>query len=172
MLRLLGAVLVIAFSTGYGFTMGVEVKQRLEELRALKKLVLMLRGEIKYAKAPLPEAFQNMGGRLKEPFQSWCNRMSEELFSLSGKNFLEIWEKHIKEDLGKSRLKKEDLKLLASLGEQIGYLDVQMQLNNIDLYVEQLEVEIRQAKAEAAKKVRIYQCLGTMAGILFVIFMI
>lgn len=172
MLKLLGAFLVIVFSTGYGFTMGVEVKQRLAELRMLKKVVLMLRGEINYAKAPLPEAFQNIGGRLKEPFQSWCRKISEELFALSGKDFLEIWEFHIRSDLGQSKLNKEDLKLLSQLGEQIGYLDVQMQLNNIDLYVEQLETEIRAAEAESAKKVRIYQCLGTMAGILFVIFMI
>lgn len=172
MLKAAGCILILAASAGFGFLSGRELKQRLEELKYLKKLLLILRGEIKYTKAPFPEAFRNISKRCKMPFSDFFKNLGEELDKLSGKGFPEIWKERIELDLKELKLNQADRMQLNRLGEQFGYLDGEMQINTIDLYMEQLETEIKTAEKETAGKVRLFNCLGIMGGIFVLLIII
>lgn len=171
MLKLFGAFLVIGASTGLGFSMSYDLRKRIDDLKYLRKIILMLRGEVKYMKSPLGEAFLNIGGRIKEPFKSFLESLAAELDDLGGKTFLEIWSTRIKNDLKELKINKQDLFQLEKIGENLGYLDGEMQLATIDLYVEQLEEEIKIAQESIGSKSRIYNCLGVMGGIFVAILM-
>ena len=47
MLKFAGACLILVSAAGIGRSFGMDLKKRLQELRALKQLVCMLRGEIR-----------------------------------------------------------------------------------------------------------------------------
>ena len=47
----------------------------------------------------------------------------------------------------------------------MGYLDREMQVGAIDLYLEQLKLNIRKMQEELPEKRRILNCLGVMGGI-------
>ena len=68
MLKFTGACLIIISAAGIGASFSVDLKKRCRELRILKQMVYMLRGEIKYTKSPLPEAFYHISVRLPRPF--------------------------------------------------------------------------------------------------------
>ena len=172
MLKLAGAFLILLSATGIGASYSADLKKHCRELRILKQMLYMLRGEIKYTKTPLPEAFEHIAGRLPEPFASFLERTAEEMTHLDGQTFVELWQRQIRSRLGGTHLKKEEKEQLESLGEILGYLDLEMQLASIELYLEQLEIEIQKAQESLATKQKLYQSLGVAGGIFLVILLV
>ena len=58
------------------------------------------------------------------------------------------------------------------MGEHLGYMDKEMQLGMIDLYVEQLDEEIKVAKESNDEKIKVYRCLGITVGLFAVLIII
>ena len=54
----------------------------------------------------------------------------------------------------------------------MGYLDEEMQIGTIDLYVEQLEREIQCLQKEFAVEKRLCHCLGILGGIFLAVILI
>lgn len=169
MLKVFGSILIIMATTGIGYTTGRDLKIRLDNLRYIKKLMLMLRGEIKYLKAPLGEAFFNVSRRAKEPFNLFFDKLALEIERLECESFYAIWCKHIDQELSKVKLSSKDCQTLKRVGEHLGYMDKEMQLGMIDLYVEQLEEEIKLTKESIDEKIRVYHCLGVTIGLFAVL---
>ena len=84
-------------------------------------------------------------------------------------SFSELWDLAIENNLGETALRKGDLDQLKVLGANMGYLDEEMQLNTLQLYLDQLDCEIQSAGEGLAEKRRLCNCLGVMGGILIVI---
>lgn len=172
MLKLAGAVMIIASAAGIGVSCSVDVKRYCMELRLLKQMLYMLRGEIKYTKTPLQEAFLAISVRMPEPFRAFLEQTAGEMENLDGRTFGELWRGQIQKGLGSTRLKREDREQLGALGESLGYLDLEMQLSSIELYLEQLEIRIRDAQESLAGKQKLYQSLGVAGGIFLVILLL
>lgn len=83
-----------------------------------------------------------------------------------------MWTESIDRCLIKSQLKNKDKEELKAIGMQMGYLDEQMQLGTIDLYLEQLSFVIQKTREELVMKKRLCNCLGVMGGIFLVIILI
>lgn len=172
MLKLVGAVLILASATGLGISYSLDLKKRCMELRLLKQLVYLLRGELKYTRTPLPDAFGHMAERMREPFSAFLRSMERELGNLEGKTFGELWRGQIDRELAGTFLKKEDKEQLKTLGEVLGYLDLEMQLNSLDLYLEQLDLSILEAQEAIRTKRKLYQSLGVAGGIFLILLLL
>ena len=172
MLKLAGACLIMVSAAGIGVSFGSDLKRRSQELRILKQLIYMLRGEIKYTKTPLPEAFYHISVRLPRPFGPFLAGVAEELGRADGRIFGDIWREQIKNSLSSSHLTRTDRNQLETLGDGLGNLVLEMQLSSIDLYLEQLEISIREAESSIGSKQKLYQSLGVAGGIFLVILLI
>lgn len=62
-------------------------------------------------------------------------------------------------------LTKKDKYQMIKFGEHLGYLDKEMQLNTLDLYLVQLDEELRGLTSNVKEKTYLYNSLGIMAGI-------
>lgn len=172
MLKILGSILVMLCSAGLGAAGSMDLKRHCMELRFLKQAVYMLRGEIKYSRAPLPEAFGALSERLPAPLSEFFAHLAEELSRMEGQNLGEVWRQEIGRSLKGGCLKKEEKQKLQNLGESLGYLDLEMQLSTIDLYLEQLDEDMILAKEEIRTKQKLYQGMGIAGGIFLVILLI
>ena len=103
MLKGIGALLILASAAGIGASFSSDLKGRCMELRLLKQMIYMLRGEIKYTKTPLPEAFASIAVRIKEPFGSFLEQTAEQMGSMEGQSFGELWQKQIKQWLSDTK---------------------------------------------------------------------
>ena len=92
--------------------------------------------------------------------------------NLDGQSFPQLWQAQIDRCLSKTHLRKEEKEQLAALGEVLGYLDLDMQLSSIELYLEQLELAIAQSREALATKQKLYQSLGVAGGIFLVILLV
>ena len=86
-------------------------------------------GEIRCANSTLSECFRHVAGRICEPFGAFLENMAEHMEEFRGDTVQEIFTQHVEQDLRDTALATEDLEQLKRLGEQLGYLDAQMQLN-------------------------------------------
>ena len=170
--KIIGVVLILSSSCAIGFRLSSDLGKRIEDLKSLKKIILMLRGEIKYNNSTLAEAFEVIGSRIKEPYRIFFQSTGTELNKLSGQTFFEIWKEMIYIHLEPTKLLEKDKKRLESIGENLGYLDKEMQLGTIDLYLEHLELEIEEAHKNLNNNGRLYKCLGIMGGILITLIIV
>ncbi len=170
--KIIGICLILCSSTAIGFECSSRLKERIGELESIRKLLLMLRGEIKYSHSTLSEAFYTIGKRLKSSYGVFLLKAAEEMDSMEGQTLAQIWENCVNGELKESALKKEDKEKLIHLGSQLGYLDTEMQISTIELYLEQVQEEIKNATENFKRNGKLYRTLGVMAGIFLVILMI
>ena len=158
MQRIMGAILIIFASGGIGVTKGIELQKYLRE--------------IQYTKAPFSEAFSHIGRRMEGAQGEWLLYLARQIEEKAGATFFQLWTESIDQCLIKSQLKSKDREELKAIGMQMGYLDEQMQLGTIDLYLEQLSFVIQKTREELVMKKRLCNCLGVMGGIFLVIILI
>ncbi len=172
LLKIIGCTLIILSSAGMGFFFSNEMRCRIDDLRELRKLVLLLRGDIRYGNTPLPEAVNAIARRHKGSFEAFFNKVSTSLNELSGLTFQEIWKDAVEKKLIDTSLSRRDKTQLLQFGENLGYLDKEMQMNTLDLFLSQLEEETKELSKAVKEKSYLFNSLGIMAGIFISIIML
>jgi stage III sporulation protein AB len=155
-----------------GFYCSNELKSRISDLKELRKLILLLRGDIRYANTPLPEAICSIAKRHEGGFEDFFTKISERLSAHSGNTFSQIWKEAVETELLRTSLNKKDKSALVNFGDNLGYLDKEMQMNTLELFLTQLEDEIAELSKTAKEKSYLYNTLGIMAGIFISIILI
>lgn len=171
-MKITGCIMVIASSSAIGFYFSSQIRQRISDLRELRKLIGLLRGDIRYAATPMPEAIAALAKRHNGNFKEFLDYVSEKLCELSGQTFALIWRSGVDTMLSSTSLNRKDKLLLAQLGDNLGYLDKDMQVNTLDLYIAQMDEEIADLSRTVRGKAYLYNTLGIMAGIFITIVML
>lgn len=170
--KIAGAVMIIAAASLMGFLYSHELQKRIENLYEIQRILVMLRGEMKYHQAPITEVFQGMKGHVNTEFQQLFAKAAENLQQSHGKTIGQIWLECCDLLLEKISLSKEDRQEFRRLGEILGYLDTDTQAAGFELYGQKIELRIQKCSKELAGKQRLIRCLGIMGGIFVVIFFI
>lgn len=167
-MKWLGMCMVFLGCMGLGIWYSALYTRRFKNLVSCRKAVLIIRGEIAYGRTPLPQAFFQAAGRVrgavKEFFLLVADRMEE-----GGARLEKIWSQALQETISDREMRKEDIRELRELGDTLGYLDAQMQLQILDLYLNRLEQSMQEYEAEKKSRARLYPVLGTMCGMLICI---
>ena len=172
--KVLGVVMMIGASVGVSMYYTKKIKKRAEAIKMMRKNMLLLKGEIRYSQSTLNEAFLHIAEKNTGCYQKFFAHISYEMEQFRGETFYEIWKRQLEKDLAeeKSGLQKEDIKQLMILGETLGFLDKEMQLNTLDLYLETVEGEIQHLFEDMPEKIRLYQVFGITGGIFLSILML
>lgn len=171
-MKIVGCILIVLSTTGIGFYFSSDMKCRIEDLKEWKKLICLLRGDIRYANTPLPEAISLAGRRHEGNFHVFLCSVGTQLQELSGETLAAIWKAAAERNLSNTSLNKKDKMQLIRFGENLGYLDKDMQMNTFELYLSQLDEEITELSRTVKGKAYLYNSLGIMAGIFITIIMI
>ncbi len=168
--RIMGAVLVIFATTAYGYILSRDLRARYNELKELKKIMFILKGEIGFGHTPVKEAFGNIALRCSEPLRT----ILQDFSSIRNQNepVAKQWEHCMGEGLKKTHLSAAEKERLILLGDMLGLSDCDTQLHAIDVYLDELAVSIDQLTAALPGKVRLYNSLGVMCGIVIALIII
>lgn len=169
MLKILGIVCILSGSTGFGLLCARELELRITELQQLQQVMLLLQGGIRYMHQPLPEAFLHLAGSTKDPFKEFFLCTARDLGDRGGQTADEIWRRNIKRYLSGLHISRQERNDLETLGSMLGYLDVQMQVNALDFYLEQLGLSLQQAFEASKNRRRLYRYMGVLGGAALVI---
>ena len=171
MLTAAGLFLLFSACLSCGFGKSHALKKRLEFLRELKKALLLLSGEIRCAKTPLPDAFCKIGGKLREPLRFFFQSVAKELEG-EGRKLPEIVFQDQLGCLGESAWNREDRAFLLELGKQLGCPDLSVQLQTLELFEEGLRELIKKASEDCREKAKIYRYLGALSGLFLVVLLL
>lgn len=167
-----GCVLVVSGASGYGFWMASNYKERLSFLEQLRQTFFLLKGQILYANATLPEAFDVVGRRTEGPVSELFLQVAERMDRQQGEPFCQIWKEETARFSGAALMAKADRQSLEALGEHLGFLDRDMQERNLLLYLEQLDLAIEEMRSHQKERCRLYGSLGVMGGLFLAVLLV
>lgn len=137
----------------------------MRQLKQIQKMVSMLEREISYGILTLPEALLHTAKRMEEPFHSFLQYTARQTKNKMEQSFAQIWETAIANTLQESNLTSIDKDELKELGKYLGYLDVAMQKQMLQLYENELEVRVQEAADSLEKKKKLYRSMGVLCGL-------
>lgn len=171
MLKIAGSILIATASVLYGWKIRQELQEHVRQLVGMKEMFLMLWGEISYTRTPLKEAFLQIASQNKEPFSSFLEEAARGLDE-NEESVGCFWNGLVEQERDKFLFDEEECGVLKRAGENFGYLDGQMQLKNLELYIEQTEVLIGKAQEELEDKKRLSAVLSVTCGLFLIILLV
>lgn len=172
MMKVIGCVLVIAGCGAIGFFQAEKMRKRLMEMQYVRRYVLFMKGEIRCGNRTIPETLLQLEKRANGIWKLFFKRTGEKLWNTSNGTLACVWSKEVENSLSRSFLREEDKKEWRELGENLGYLDREMQLNLLEIYEEHIMDSIEREKERMGTQTKLYQALGVMSGIFLAIVLV
>lgn len=177
-MRYIGLLVMAGSFIGAGFLAADNWKERLGILQLFRQMIYYLKGRILYSNATLPEALSEVGRRFlegrngvfSEPAQLFL-RVRRRMEAERGVPFFSVWRSEVSGLPADFPMDKTDRQALASLGENLGYADRDMQERTLLFYLEQLDDSIGYMKKEMESRTKLYRCLGMAAGLFLLVVM-
>lgn len=170
--KIAGMALVVFATSAYGFCMCNDVKRHLMELREIKKMMFLLKGEINFSCTPLFEAAQNIANRCDYVVRDILEQLAAYDLEQKTMTISEIWRACFSDGLRRSKLSREEKDRLIGIGDSFGLADNESQQNSIDIYLDELNVSICELEKALPAKLKMYRGLGVMSGIVISIIII
>ena len=161
--------MILLSGAGLGFNKSRELGNRKKHLEMLMRMIILLKGEIRYGNTSLYDAFTGAAGKLEGKYREFFLNTAEEIKQKKGKPFGEIFRNCARESLDDQNFTREEKEKIFSLGERLGYLGMDMQLRQLQLLEEDLENEIQELNKDLKEKKKLYQSLGILLGILLAV---
>ena len=171
-IKLMGSLFLLGSASAIGFLKAEDLKVRVRKLLELKRMIGFLQGELRFHKVTLSEAFEQVSGRMEEPFDGFLKELAEKLENKDQRNLMELWQEAVEKLLKNEGFQKEDKYLLDLLGKGLGYLDLRMQTENLQLALIQAEEAVIAAKETQKVKGRLYQTMGMTTGVFLILLII
>ena len=136
-----------------------------------ERALLILQGEMEYGHTPLMEACEEVSVRIGGIVGSFFSQIAKKLNTHEGA--LEtIWCQTARKVLTKSQMEKEEREEWEKLGGTLGYLDLEMQVSTIQIYVRRLKLRMEQTEKESHERLRMYPVIGAFSGVLICLLLV
>lgn len=172
MYRIVGCILVVVAGAGMGFSGSMRLSEQIRILEKLLQMVICLKGEIRCGNASLPDAFYGAAGRMNGKYREFLISAADRMKAGTGEKLSQICRECAESALKKSCLTHGEKDAFFSVGEYLGYMDLEMQIKQLSLYEKNLEEEISRLKEEASGKKRLYRSLGILGGLLLAVLLV
>ncbi len=160
-----GLLLIFLACSGLGLAAGEAAEKRLTAMEQVEKLIQLLEGELRCSYIPFPQAFRQVASRMAPPWEAFLLKMARRLEEMSGERLRKVWEEEVDGLPAECGLREEERRELASLGKELGYLDLAMQLNTLEHFRERWGRQMEEIRRDLPARKRIFRYLGISAGL-------
>ena len=160
---------MILSGAGIGFSKSRELIQQEKNLELFYRMVLLVKGEIRYGNASVCDAFTGAAAKMSGAYRAFLEAAAEEIRGKKQESLEDVFDLCAERYLKDTGLKKEELERMNTLGRYLGYLDLEMQLKQLELLCEELEQERICLRASLPEKKKLYNSLGILLGILLAV---
>lgn len=168
MIKAVGAFLLLVACTGMGFRIAGEYRDRPKHLRSLLQAMRLLQADVEYGVVPLPHALAKVATRTTSPMNDMFHRIAEQL-QQTGVSVEEAFHIGIAQCKDHCALKPADFDVLSELSKVLGRTDRAHLTQQFGATQMQLEGLLAEAVDAQRRNERLWQYLGILSGLLFVI---
>ena len=172
MFKFAGILLLMAGCSGLGLNRVMEKKQRIRELREIRRMVIRIQSEMAYGKRTLPEICLLFGQCMEEPYRTAFLSIYRKLEENDGTDLSSIWAEQIGECMKELPLWEEEKDILQNIPEYLGILDEKQQGADIGQYLDFLSAHIAKAESGYENQAKVTMSISVMAGIFLVILLL
>ncbi|MFD1955864.1 stage III sporulation protein SpoIIIAB [Paenibacillus thailandensis] len=172
MIKLIGALLILAAGGLIGFYQAGRYAARPHELRQLCNALQRLETEIGYGHTPLPTALRRTAEAAIPPVSELFGAAADGLAREDGPTFRECWEAAVRDRWERTAMGPAEQAVLLRLGTALGISDREDQIKHLKLALVQLKAEEETARDEQARYEKMWKSLGLLSAALVVILMI
>ncbi|MBU9724173.1 MULTISPECIES: stage III sporulation protein SpoIIIAB [Bacillaceae] len=170
-MKIIGALLIIAASTFFGFELARKLTRRTKQIRYLKIAFESLETEMVFGMTPLPLACEKVGNQVPSPISSLFHEVANRL-ETEESSAPEIWNSMIKKWAKTTDLYASEINTLTQFGQTLGLQDLENQRKQIRLAISYFDQEEKDAMESQKKFESMYKSLGFLGGVLIVIIML
>ena len=170
-MRILGALMIILSGTGIGIYFAGNIKYRIKHLKELMVVMNQMSAEIRFASSSLSDIAFVLSEN-KNVYSDFFKELNVQMEKTEKVPFKELWKLGIDEHLRYTCLTEDDKKELKRLGENLGSLDVQMQVDTINMFSKDMEARIKELTITSCEKIKLCYALGMLGSIFIVVIMI
>ncbi len=169
---MIGGILILTATGGAGYVYGKELKQYLGKMLYFRYVMSLIKGEIAYTHAPLPEIFAEVSRRVREPYRRWLIKMAAEMEKREEYGFARMWNRCVDKYLGELNLKYEHSILVKEPGTFLGSLEKNTLDHALQMYLNRVDLEIEKLREGLSAKTKVGGCLGVMGGIFLIVILL
>lgn len=169
LMKAVGAAIVFFSCTAAGIFLSMKDKFRADELKEMKRGLMLLKSEISYASKPLYEAMIEISEKTENTVSEIFEDSGRLLKSKKVSSAAEAWEKTIKDRRSRTYFKSEDIDIFAAFGKILGGSDKDCQLSNIDTVIDYIDMKAEELIRKNTKDSRLFKSAGVLCGILIVV---
>lgn len=167
-MKLIGAILIIAATTWFGFEAAKKLSERPRQLRQLKVALQSLEAEIMYGHSSLSEACNHISKQFEKPLSLFFARFARRLSK--GETLVNsAWNESLDSIWNKTAFGQGEYEVLRQFGETLGQHDREYQQKHIRLTLIHLEREENDAIEKQGRYEKMVKNLGFLTGLLIVI---
>ena len=170
MLRLLGAVLLVAGGALLGLGAIRKLEGRVTALRSLTEALELLERELTFNLPPMKELLEGTARRVREPAAGFLSACAQGLDALGRQPLADLWTQAAEKCL--TALNPRELEAVLSVGAVLGRYDAEGQRKAIVSCRAELAGAVAAAVEDRKKQGRVYGALGVTAGIFTVILLL
>ena len=171
MIKITGAILILAITTWCGFEFSRSYSNRTRQLRHFRNSLQALEAEIMYGHVPLSEAAGRLSKQMPKPVGQFWGDFAAQLEKQDATAKI-AWEESLKAIGPLLALRKGELEILAHFGETLGRHDRFQQQKQIILAMTHLEREEEEAVQSQMKYEKMVKSLGFLSGLLLIILLL
>lgn len=167
--KAVAATLVIIGTQGFGWALCQEMQSKIYHEKEEKQMLLYIRNEIEFLHRPLQEIFGEIKVKVKEPYRTFLENVSNRMLQEDGKSLNCLWKEEICELEKRKSYPGEAMEYLNRIGENLGAEQDTFQSSALKILQLELEEAINKNKAIKDEKTKLIQTLSLITGVFCVI---
>ncbi len=169
LIKYFGAILILVSGTMIGWFISWAYLKRIKDLQSFRSAVNIIDNEISSKRQKLADVMYNTGNRVDAPLQNIFLEIVEYINKNPDKEFYEIWLEVLNKNKDKYFFSDRDLQIINEWASQIGRIPLEKQIKINNACIKEINTNIREAKTEAEKKVKMFRYFGILISLFIII---
>ena len=172
MLKLLGAMLIIAACTALGIKSVTKNRKTLKAITTLSDTLSEIARSINFQLDPLPDVIHRLGREQFVDEDSFINLLSSQIDTAPEKPLSELWHNALQTFSQTHHLPQKAFSIMNDIGESIGKMDYETEIHRLTAGQKALDELHTKMNHETAKTEKMTKSLGLILGVFIVILLL
>ena len=171
MLKLIGAILLIAGTASCGIIGAMRLRRRSDSLSSVLSALSTMKSEICDRLTPIPELLEMLAEDGQYPANALFSNACANMSRLGSAQFSEIWNQSV-EKTPELLLNARECEVLSELGKSLGKYNIEEQRSALLYALDRFSGYLKKAESSRAEGAKMRAAIGVAAGIFAVVILI